>query len=269
MEEIDVPVAGGSLRVVSWGDSGPTVLVAHGITANALSWARVAGALAGRVRLVAPDLRGRARSAGLPGPYGMAAHAADLMAVADHLGLSRVALAGHSMGAFVVTEAAARYPSRVSSVLLVDGGLPLPVPAGIDVDDALHAIIGPAMTRLSMTFDSLDAYSGYFRQNPALGRYWTPEMSAYVARDFTGSGSSCLLEAVRADTRDMLTAAAPADGFPLLWAPRGLQDEDPGMYAASDVAGRDAELVPDVNHYTLLLGAGAGRVADRIVDLVT
>jgi pimeloyl-ACP methyl ester carboxylesterase len=267
MQEIDVPVAGGNLRVVSWG-SGPVVLAAHGVTANALSWARVATALAGRVHLVAPDLRGRARSAGLPGPYGMAAHAADLIAVADHLGLSQVALAGHSMGAFVVTETAARYPSRVSSVLLVDGGLPLPVPAGIAVDDALHAIIGPAMSRLSMTFDSLDAYYQYFRMNPALGRYWAPEISAYVERDFTGSGSSCLLEAVRADTRDMLTAAAPADGFPLLWAPRGLQDEEHGMYSAADVAGRDAELVPDVNHYTLLLGAGADRVAARILDTV-
>jgi pimeloyl-ACP methyl ester carboxylesterase len=264
MEEIDVPVAGGTLRVVSWEGDGPTVLAVHGITANALSWARVASALAGRVRLVAPDLRGRARSAGLPGPYGMAAHAADLVAVADHLGLERMALVGHSMGGFVVTETAQRYPSRVSSVLLVDGGLPLPVPEGIAVDDALQAIIGPAMTRLSMTFGSLDEYFGFFRQNPALGRYWGPEVEAYVERDFTGSGSSCLLEAVRADARDMLTAAAPADGFPLLWAPRGLQDQEGGMYSASDVEGFDAELVPDVNHYTLLLGAGAERVAQVI-----
>lgn len=268
MAEFDVPVSGGKLRVVSWGDSGPVVLAAHGVTANALTWARVASALGGRVRLVAPDLRGRAGSAGLPGPYGMAAHAADLIAVADYLGLSQVALVGHSMGAFVVTETAARYPSRVSSVLLVDGGLPLPVPDGIDVDDALHAIIGPAMTRLSMTFGSLDAYYDYFRQNPALGRYWGPEIESYVARDFTGSGSTCRLEAVRADTRDMLTAAAPADGFALLWAPRGLQDQENGMYSAADVAGRDAELVPDVNHYTLLLGAGADRVAARLGDLV-
>ncbi|MEU6476573.1 alpha/beta fold hydrolase [Streptomyces sp. NPDC047017] len=37
----------------------PVVLALHGITANGLMWARVAHHLAGRVTLVAPDLRGR------------------------------------------------------------------------------------------------------------------------------------------------------------------------------------------------------------------
>ena len=268
MEEIDVPVAGGMLRAVSWPGDGPAVIAVHGITANALSWAAVARALAGRVRLVAPDLRGRAGSAHLPGPYGMAAHAADLIALADHLGLDRMAMAGQSMGGFVVTETAARYPERVSSVLLVDGGVPLAVPAGVDVDTVLHATIGPAMQRLSMTFASAEEYLDFFRRNPALGRYWTPDMEAYILRDFTGSGSSCNIEAIRADARDMLTAPAAHD-FPLLWAPRGLQDEAVGLYDETRVAGLDAEQVPDVNHYTILLGAGAERIAERILRTLT
>jgi pimeloyl-ACP methyl ester carboxylesterase len=261
VDEFDVPVNGGNLRVLDWPGDGPTVIAVHGITANALSWANVARALAGRVRLVAPDLRGRAGSAYLPGPYGMAAHAADMIAVADHLGLATVPFVGHSMGGFVVTETAARYPSRVSSVLLVDGGVPLAIPPGVDVDTALHATIGPAMQRLSMTFATAEDYLGFFRSNPALGRYWTADMSAYVLRDYTGTGSSCNIDAIRADARDMLTSPAPAD-FPLLWAPRGLQDEDHGLYDRSQLA--EAELVPDVNHYTILLGGGAERVAERI-----
>src|SRR4029079_861384 len=123
VQEIDVPVRGGSLRVLAWPGGGPLVIAAHGITANALSWAAVARELAGRVRLIAPDLRGRAGSAHLPGPFGMAAHAADLIAVADHFGAPKVALAGHSMGGFVVTETAARYPARGSSVVLVSVGV--------------------------------------------------------------------------------------------------------------------------------------------------
>jgi pimeloyl-ACP methyl ester carboxylesterase len=263
MEEIDVPVSGGDLRVVTWPGDGPVVIAVHGITANALTWSAVARALAGRVRLVAPDLRGRAGSAHLPAPYGMAAHAADMIAIADHLGASRVVLAGHSMGGFVVDEVAARHPERVSAGLLIDGGVPLAVPDGVDVDTALLATIGPAMRRLSMTFPSADDYLAFFRGNPALGRYWSTDIEDYVRRDYTGTGSSCNIDAIRADARDMLTAPAPV-AFPLLWAPRGLQDEDRGMYDKSQLTEADAELVPDVNHYTILLGDGAQRVADRI-----
>ncbi|MBG0561133.1 alpha/beta fold hydrolase [Actinoplanes aureus] len=265
MDEIDIPVDGGDLRVLSWPGDGPVVLAAHGITANGLSWAPVARALAGRVHLVAPDLRGRAGSAHLPGPYGMAAHADDLIAVADHFGVKRVPLVGHSMGAFVVAATAARHPERAGPVLMVDGGVALPVPPGVDVDAALHAIIGPAMRRLSMTFESPAAYLDYFRSNPALGRYWTPDLEAYILRDFTGIGSSCVLDAVRGDAADMLTNPVPAP-YPLLWAPRGLMDEDRGLYTADQLTGvDDAERVPDVNHYTILQSP---RVAERIVTLL-
>ncbi|MFI1990619.1 hypothetical protein [Actinoplanes sp. NPDC020271] len=70
---------------------------------------------------------------------------------------------------------------------------------------------------------------------------------------------------------------------PLLWAPRGMADDpgglhradqrdDPGgLHRADQLDGADAELVPDVAHYTILLGSGsgAGRAADRIVALVS
>jgi len=266
VQEIDVTVRGGSLRVLAWPGDGPLVIAAHGITANALSWAAVARELAGRVRLTAPDLRGRAASASLPGPFGMAAHAADLIAVADHFGAAKVALVGHSMGGFVVTETAARYPTRVSSVLLIDGGVPLPLPADIDVDAALLATIGPAMRRLSMTFTTSAEYLAYFQSNPALASSWNADISSYVLRDYLGTGSSCNIDAIRADARDMLTTPAPAE-FPLLGAPRGLQDEPTGMYPLSLLHAVGAEMVPDVNHYTILLGNGAAHVAKRISEM--
>jgi pimeloyl-ACP methyl ester carboxylesterase len=268
MDEFDVAVAGGNLRVVSWPGDGPTVIAVHGITANALTWAAVARHLAGRVHLVAPDLRGRARSAQLPGPYGMASHAGDMIALMDHLGVARAAMVGHSMGGFVVTGTAARHPERVAPALLVDGGVPLAVAPGMDVDATLHATIGPAMRRLSMTFPTAAQYLEFFAGNPALGRYWTPDVEAYVLRDYTGTGSSCVLDAVRADATDMLTGPAPSE-FPILWAPRGMQDEERGLYSAAQLTGRDATQIPDVNHYTILLGAGAAVVAETIARYVS
>lgn len=112
-EEFQVPVPGGRLAVSRWPahDPGvPVVLALHGITADGLSWARVAHHLVGRVTLVAPDLRGRGGSGGLPGPYGNAAHADDMAAVVDALGVGRVVLTGHSTGAFAAALTAVRHP---------------------------------------------------------------------------------------------------------------------------------------------------------------
>jgi pimeloyl-ACP methyl ester carboxylesterase len=291
-EELDVPVAGGTLRVCRWPGSsagGPVVLAAHGITANALSWAEVATALDGRVTLLAPDLRGRAGSRDLPGPYGMAAHADDLVAILDHLGIvDPVPVVGHSMGGWVAAVAADRYPDRFSAVLLVDGGVALSVPANVDVDAVLQAVIGPAIRRLTMTFPSREAYLDFFRAHPALGPAWSPALEAYVLRDLYGVepelGSSCVLEAIRADATDTLLTADTIDAVRrltrpvrLICAERGMLDEPRGLYDDERLAGAGlnraqvpVEYVDRVKHYTVVAGTrGAALVADRIANLAT
>lgn len=283
-----VPVPGGELTVGRWAgrDGAPVVLAVHGITANHLSWAVVAAALAGEVSLLAPDLRGRGGSAGLPAPYGMAAHAADLIAVLDHLGLDRVVLAGHSMGAFVTTTTAVRHPDRVAAVILVDGGLAMAVPPAGDTDAMLTAALGPAMERLAMTFPDRPAYTEFWQSHPALSQHWTPAVEAYVQYDLVGTvpelRSSCTLGAIRADGSDIMLRGEVIDAVQfltcpatLLWCERGLQGEAPGVYdehriaAAVDVDTVTVQYVPELNHYTVLLSEpGARLVADAILAAV-
>ena len=51
----------------------------------------------------------------------------------------------------------------------------------------------------------------------------------------------------------------------LLWAPRGMMDDPGGFYDEQRIAGVPNELVPDTNHYSIVLGeAGARRVASAI-----
>ena len=90
------------------------VLLVHGITASHVQWRAVARRLGERddLCLLAPDLRGRGRSAGLPPSGGLRTHVEDLLALLDHAGAGRVVLAGHSMGAYVVALAAAEHPER-------------------------------------------------------------------------------------------------------------------------------------------------------------
>ncbi|MEU2020754.1 alpha/beta hydrolase [Streptomyces sp. NPDC016469] len=287
-EEIEVPVRGGSLAVLRWpatGPEAPVVVALHGITSNALSWAAVARLLAGRVTLVAPDLRGRAGSAHLPGPYGIAAHTDDIAALAEFLGPDRVVLAGHSMGAFVAALAAVRHPDRFGPLLLVDGGVGFPAPAHLTPDELMTAVIGPAMDRLSMTFPDRAAYRAFWQAHPAFAGAWSDEVDAYIQRDLTGEEpalrSSCRIEAIRTDgvglfDEEVLSAVRklPVDAT-LLWAARGLMDEEQGLYdegrlAAAGLDGTRVEpvAVKDVNHYTVLTGDRGGReIADRLVAL--
>ncbi|MCG7205516.1 alpha/beta hydrolase [Streptomyces arenae] len=279
-EEFQVPVPGGRLAVSRWpaDDPGaPVVLALHGITANGLSWARVAHHLAGRVTLVAPDLRGRGGSRGVPGPYGIAAHADDMAAVVDALGVGRVVLTGHSMGAFTAALTAVRHPHLLTALLLVDGGVGFPVPAGLDPDELITAVLGPAMRRLSMTFPDREAYRTFWKAHPAFTTSWSPWVDDYIQRDLVGEEpelrSSCSLEAVRTDGVDQLGAqvSGAVHRLPvpavLLWAPRGLMDEPQGLYdeqrlaaAGLDPAMVRTRSVPDTNHYSVIIGDEGARV---------
>jgi pimeloyl-ACP methyl ester carboxylesterase len=285
-ELLAVPVAGGELSVLHWtADSAdaPVVVLLHGITSNGMVWARVAHELAGEVEVVAPDLRGRAGSARLPGPYGLAAHAADLTAVLDRFG--DAVLGGHSMGGFVAVLAAsdvARY--RVRGLVLVDGGLPFPQPPGEDADAMLAAMLGSTVDRLGTTFPDLAAVRAFWARHPTVGPWVdVPSVAAFLARDVVGAPphlrSSVVPEAVRIDGVDMLlnervlqaTAdlAVPAT---LLWAPRGMTDQPQGLYdeerltrLGADRAGVTAVPVPDTNHDSIVWAPqGVAAIADAL-----
>ncbi len=280
-EHLDVEVAGGSLRVARWGAAGPTVLALHGITATHMGWLEVAGRLPD-VTVLAPDLRGRGRSADLPGPYGFAAHVADLVALLDAVGCDRVVVAGHSMGGFVATRLAARHCDRVSRLVLVDGGLPTGGPQDRVPAGGIEAVLGPAAARLAMTFPSREAYREFWRAHPAMGPIWGPSVQAYVDYDLVGESphlrSSCREEAMRVDGAEVADHAATAAALLGVTAPirflraeRGLLDGEP-FYSEETVARWlrakptvEACTVADTNHYSLVLGApGAQAVADAV-----
>jgi len=283
-DTLDVPVDGGALRVGRWTASDPAapkVLVAHGVTANHLAWQSLAAL--DRFTVLAPDLRGRGRSGGLPGPAGMERHADDLLAVLDHLDLEQALVAGHSMGGFVAAAFVARHGRRTAGTVLVDGGLPFPpLPDGVTTEQALAATIGPAAARLTMTFPTTEDYLDYWRPHPALASHWTPELEAYLGYDLDGDRSSVSLDAVRGDSEDLLGpdrsvtwAGSLPEGTLFLRAPRGMMDDPGGLYPQELVdqhrvtyPGIEARDVPGTNHYTIAMSeTGARAVADAVQEV--
>lgn len=281
----EVAVPGGRLRIARFGEGPRMIIAAHGITASLMAWRAVAEALPPGWSLVAVDLRGRGHSAGLPGPYGLDRHADDLELVAEHVGADGTSvLTGHSMGAYVAALHGAR--RRYARVVLVDGGLPLPLPPGADPDEVLEATLGPAIARLSQTYPSVDAYVDFFRAHPALVHDWSPLVEEYVRYDATGPDgavrSRAREDAVRQDGRWLLTeheaigtALKAIEPAPLLLrAPRGLLNQDVGMLPddlterwKAELRGLREEVVPDCNHYTILFDErSVATLAERLTS---
>ncbi|WP_297080999.1 alpha/beta fold hydrolase [uncultured Demequina sp.] len=278
---LDVAVDGGDLRVGVWepdgGDSDGAVVLIHGVTASHLAFAHVVPHLSNAL-VIAPDLRGRGRSAGVGSAAGMAAHADDIVAALDALGVESATVVGHSMGGFVAMVLAHRHPDRVARTLLVDGGLPLDVPANVPPEVLVGAILGPTAERLSMRFADLDAYLDYWRPHPAFAASWDEQLEAYFAYDLVPEGeeyrAATSLEVTVADTADMIEGNALRDAIAAVEPPmrlvtvgRGLLNEEPGLYAPdylervlADLPAIEHQRIDGFNHYTIVMSPDGGRM---------
>ncbi len=283
-------MAGGSLHVARAGpppeEAAAVVLAAHGVASSHLIWRTVARELSAGsgVCLLAPDLRGRGRSAELPGPYGMAAHAADLLAVLDAAGARQAVVVGHSLGAYAAAALAARHPDRVSALLLLDGGLAIQGYPDEMADELIEAMVDAALELARLPFDSVEAHVDQWRAHPAFEEAWNGDVEAYAVYDVVEDGrgpmhAAVSEAAVRADIAELVRDEAARSAVDRVRAPlffvrarRGLRGGPPlvpQLYLSAFAAVHPHARIEDVaeaNHYTLVLGAGPGpaRVAAAI-----
>lgn len=101
------------------GGAGPVVLL-HGFPLNRAMWDEQVAGLADRYHLIVPDLRGHGKTDAPDGPYEMADHAGDVLALLDRLGYQRAAVVGLSMGGYILLQLMTRAPERLMAVVLAD-----------------------------------------------------------------------------------------------------------------------------------------------------
>lgn len=99
------------------------MLLLHGLGGDSTDWQGVAPVLAESSYVVAPDLRGHGES-GRPGSYSFEVMRDDVLALVDELGLSPVAVVGHSMGGTVALLVAEAEPATVERLVLEDSPPP-------------------------------------------------------------------------------------------------------------------------------------------------
>jgi pimeloyl-ACP methyl ester carboxylesterase len=257
----------------------PTVVLLHGLSANANSFAGViAAGLSPAFRVVAPDLRGRARSGKPSAGYEMADHARDVIALLDALGLERVVLGGHSFGGYLAIFIAANYPQRVSRLVVID--------AAISSHPRIGVLLKPSLDRLTRTSASADAYLADVRSAPYMNGVWDDSAESYFRAELAehpdgsvGSatsnaavGQAAVGVAIEPWLHHVQQVEAPALVLNALdaFGPPGtppLFDEIVTRATARAFSDARYVVVPG-NHITLLFGEGASALRREIEQFV-
>jgi pimeloyl-ACP methyl ester carboxylesterase len=268
-----VPVRGGDLAVEVHAGTTEPVLAVHGISSHRRlwNWLRVESP---SLTLVAPDLRGRGDSVGVKGASSVRQHSDDLIAVLDSLQLDRVHVVGMSMGGFVAVDLADRYPGRVKSLVLVDGGFPMAAPSGL-TRELLPAVFADRLGRLGQAW-SFDEYVAFFTsQTTPLLDPTDPLLLDYLAHDLDEEGRVRLSgEALLADAESVFfddnpwrTLTLPVRFLHAQWSTgEGTAPAYPDVteYAARCV---DVRYVEGVDHAASIMSKAGAVVTAELVDL--
>ena len=165
------------LHYLDHSGTGPTLILAPGLTANAHSFDGLMRAGLGDVaHVLALDLRGRGESDAPPTGYAMEDHARDVIGLLDALDLDRVVMGGHSFGGLLTYWLAANHRERVERCVVLDA------PAG--VSPTVMEQIEPSLARLGQVHASWDDYLALVRAMPYFEEAgWDDDVESYFRAD--------------------------------------------------------------------------------------
>ncbi len=107
-------------RLIEGPANSDTIVMIHGLGSSQHTFNRVAAELSRKYNVLLYDQRGHGKSAARGDDYSTALLARDLKALHDHLGLGKVHLVGHSLGARTAVRYASLFPDDVQSLIVED-----------------------------------------------------------------------------------------------------------------------------------------------------
>ena len=199
----------------------PAVILLHGFPESHRTWRRVAPLLAGRFRLVMPDLRGFGGS-DRPAEvedYRTDRVVADIFALADALGIERFALVGHDWGGAAAWAAAIGGNPRIERLALVNAPHPVLFQKSLIEDAAQRAASQYITAFRAPGFEAVVAAMGFeaffdksFAPHVELASIPAAERAQYIAEWSQPGALTAMLNWYRASP---LLVPPPLLGVPL------------------------------------------------------
>lgn len=197
--ELDVAIAGPA-------DAPPLILL-HGFPESHRTWRYVMRHFQDRYRLIAPDQRG---FAGSSKPEGVEAYqpkimVADLLALADHLGIAAFTLVGHDWGGAIAWMAALNHPDRITRLIMANAAHPFTYQKALfdDPDQRMSAQYITEMRASDFEQKVIDmGWDAYFDSRfaePSAAAHITPqERAIYLAQWQTPGAFTAMVNWYRA-----------------------------------------------------------------------
>jgi pimeloyl-ACP methyl ester carboxylesterase len=119
----DATVGGAHIHYTT-GGSGPTVILLHGFAETSRMWNPILPVLGAKFTVIAPDLPGIGESSIPTAEMSVTTAAVQIHDMARSLGVTKVRVVGHDIGLMVAYAYAAKFPSEVEKLVVMDAFLP-------------------------------------------------------------------------------------------------------------------------------------------------
>lgn len=250
---------------------GPPVLLLNGSMMTMGAWEPLAAPLGETYKVIRCDFRGQIFSLGEAEPN-LEAHAADVVALLDELGLQRVHAAGTSFGGLVAVRLASLHPERVASLAAITAAdridpdlwkgsaevreAALEAAAGGDGGKVLDLVL-PVTYSPEFLAANADLLAAHRRQTALLPAAWYRGIAAIIS-SLEGLDLTPHLAAIRCPT--LVLAAEKDQMFPL----------ERSRALAAGIPGARFEVVPDGSHALVIEKAGeVARILQEFLSSVT
>lgn len=266
-----------TLHYLSYNGGGQTIILMHGLTANAHAFdGLIAAGLSREYNLISVDLRGRGKTSAPKDGYTLAEHAKDIIGLLDHLGIDKALIGGHSYGALLTFYMSRFYPDRIERIIILD--------AAVRMHERTKEMLGPALSRLNQVFPSFEYYINKVKGAPYID-FWDDAMLSYYSADVREAEDgtvTCIprlehmIEAVNGVLAEpMIEYVQHATQPALLINGTGIYTMDAPLLPkenALETVGmmKDCRYV-DVpgNHQTMLYGAGANAIVSALKSFLS